>query len=200
MDQLALRACERSEPGPGQVEIDVAAAGLNFSDVMKALGLYPGLPDGPVPLGIECAGRIERVGQGVSEFQPGDEVVAVTPFSFGTHALAERAFVVPKPDHITFEQAATLPIAFLTAHYALNHMGRLAKGERVLVHSATGGVGLAAIQLAWEAGAEVFATAGTSEKRDLLRSLGIQHVMDSRSLDFADEVLEATAARASTWC
>jgi NADPH:quinone reductase-like Zn-dependent oxidoreductase/acyl carrier protein len=192
MDQLALRAIDRSEPGPGRVEIDVAAAGLNFSDVMKALGLYPGLPDGPIPLGIECAGRIARVGKGVSEFQPGDEVVAVTPFSFGTHALAESALVVRKPEHISFEQAATLPIAFLTAHYALNYLGRLAKGERVLIHSATGGVGLAAIQLAWEAGAEVFATAGTSEKRDFLRSLGIQHVMDSRSLDFADEVLEAT--------
>ncbi len=192
MDHLALRAYHRREPGPGQVEIDVAAAGLNFSDVMKALGLYPGLPDGPVPLGIECAGRIERVGEGVSEFRRGDAVVAVTPFSFGTHALAERAYVVPKPEHISFEQAATLPIAFLTAHYAINHLGRLARGERVLIHAATGGVGLAAIQLAWEAGAEVFVTAGTSEKRDLLRSLGIRHVMDSRSLDFADEVLEAT--------
>ena len=195
MDQLALRACERHAPGPGQVEIAVAAAGLNFSDVMKALGLYPGLPDGPTPLGIECAGRIERVGKGVSEFQSGDEVVAVTPFSFGTHARAEAALVAPKPEHISFEQAATLPIAFLTAHYALNYLGRLAKGERVLIHSATGGVGLAAIQLAWEAGAEIFATAGTKEKREFLRALGIQHVMDSRSLDFADEVLEVTDGR-----
>jgi NADPH:quinone reductase-like Zn-dependent oxidoreductase/malonyl CoA-acyl carrier protein transacylase/acyl carrier protein len=192
IDRLALRACHRGEPGPGQVEIAVSAAGLNFSDVMKALGLYPGLPEGPIPLGIECAGRIERVGEGVADFQPGDPVVAVTPFSFGTHALARAELVARKPEHLSFEQAATLPIAFLTAHYALNYVGRIAEGERVLVHSAAGGVGLAAIQLARRAGAEILATAGTVEKRDFLRSLGVQKVMDSRSLDFADEVLEAT--------
>jgi NADPH:quinone reductase-like Zn-dependent oxidoreductase/acyl carrier protein len=93
---------------------------------------------------------------------------------------------------LTFEEAATLPVAFLTAHYALNQLGRLARGERVLIHAATGGVGLAAIQLARAAGAEIFATAGTEEKRRLLRALGVRLVMDSRSLEFADRVLEAT--------
>ncbi|HEY7820499.1 MAG TPA: type I polyketide synthase, partial [Vicinamibacteria bacterium] len=162
---------------------------------MKSLGLYPGLPDGPIPLGIECAGTVTRVGGQVTGIQPGDEVVAVAPFSFGAFVRAPAALVVMKPRGIGFEAAATLPIAFLTAQYALHHVGRIAPGETVLIHSATGGVGLAAIQLAQRAGARVFATAGTEEKRGILRSLGVPLVMDSRTLDFADQVLEATSGR-----
>jgi NADPH:quinone reductase-like Zn-dependent oxidoreductase/acyl carrier protein len=126
---------------------------------------------------------------------PGDEVLAAAPFSFGSFVTTTAELVVPKPEGVSLEEAATVPIAFLTAHYALNHLGRLSEGERVLIHSATGGVGLAAIQLARRAGAEIFATAGTEEKRNLLRSLGIEHVMDSRTLAFADQVLEATEGR-----
>ena len=192
LDGLLLRATERRAPGPGQVEIEVAAAGLNFSDIMKALGLYPGLPDGAVPMGIECAGRVTAVGKDVDSFRPGEEVIAVAPFSLGAFVTTMAPLVVHKPDPLTLEEAATIPIAFLTAKYALDYMGRLAPGERVLIHSATGGVGLAAIQLARRAGAQISPTAGTEEKRQLLRSLGIEHVMDSRSLSFADEVLEAT--------
>ncbi len=100
-----------------------------------------------------------------------------------------------KPPQLSFEEAATLPIAFLTASYALDHLAHLSAGERVLIHSATGGVGLAAVQLARRVGAEIFATAGTPEKREYLKGLGIEHVMDSRSLAFADEVLERTGGR-----
>jgi acyl transferase domain-containing protein/ubiquinone/menaquinone biosynthesis C-methylase UbiE len=195
LDRLTLRACRRPRLEAGQVEIRVQATGLNFADVMKALGLYPGLPDGPVPLGIECAGRVTAVGAGVERFRPGDEVVAIAPFAFGAFVVTAAAFVAPKPPELSFEEAATIPIAFLTTHYALNHLGRMRRGERVLIHSATGGVGLAAIQLARRAGAEVYATAGSPEKRDFLRSLGVEHVWDSRSLDFADGVLEATGGR-----
>jgi acyl transferase domain-containing protein len=191
-DKLTLRACRRRTPGPGQVEIQVIAAGLNFSDVMKALGLYPGLPDGPVPLGIECAGRVTAVGEGVSGLASGDEVVGMAPFSFGSFAVTTADLVARKPSKLSFEQAATVPVAFLTAHYALNHLGQLSEGERVLIHSGSGGVGLAAIQLAERAGAEIFATAGTPEKRDFLASLGVRRVMDSRSVEFADEILDAT--------
>jgi NADPH:quinone reductase-like Zn-dependent oxidoreductase/SAM-dependent methyltransferase len=192
LDKLTLRATSRRPPGPGQVEIQVFAAGLNFSDVMKALGLYPGLPEGPVPLGIECSGRIASVGEGVDGFEPGDDVLAIAPFSFGSFVTTDAHLVGKKPPGLSFEEAATVPIAFLTARYALDHLGRLDEGERVLIHSASGGVGLAAIQLAHRAGAEVFATAGTREKRDFLLSLGVQHVHDSRALSFADEVLQAT--------
>jgi acyl transferase domain-containing protein/acyl carrier protein len=192
LDQLTLRAAEPILPGPGQIEIEVAAAGLNFSDVMKSLGIYPGLPDGPIPLGIECAGRVSATGPDVEEFKAGDEVIAIAPFSFGSRTLTSAQLVARKPSGLRLEEAATIPVAFLTAHYALNHLGHLAPGERVLIQSASGGVGLAAIQLARSAGAEIYATAGTPRKRRLLQALGIEHVMDSRSLDFADQIMEAT--------
>jgi acyl transferase domain-containing protein/NADPH:quinone reductase-like Zn-dependent oxidoreductase/ubiquinone/menaquinone biosynthesis C-methylase UbiE/acyl carrier protein len=195
LDGLTLRSVERKQPAAGLVEIQVDAAALNFSDVMKALGLYPGLPDGPVPLGIECAGRISAIGEGVTRFQPGDEVVAVAPFAFGSYCLSHEALVAHKPKRITAEEGATLPIAFLTAHYAMNYLGRLEAGEKVLIHSGAGGVGLAAIQLARRAGAEVFATAGSPERREFLKSLGVEHVMDSRSLGFVDQVMELTNGR-----
>ncbi|HTU20951.1 MAG TPA: type I polyketide synthase [Gemmataceae bacterium] len=195
LDDLTPRALRRQPPAPGQIEIEVVAAGLNFSDVLKALGIYPGLGDGPLPLGAECSGRISAIGEGVNDFRIGDEVLAVAPFSFGSHVVTRAELAVPKPPRWSFEEAATLPIAFLTAAYALEHLGHLSAGERVLIHSATGGVGLAAVQLARRAGAEIFATAGTPEKRDYLKSLGIAHVMDSRSLAFADEVMEQTNGR-----
>lgn len=195
LDGLTLRLTPRRAPGAGEVEIEVIAAGLNFSDVMKALGLYPGLADGPVPLGLECSGKISAVSKGVADFHVGDEVLAVAPFSFGKHVVASAHLVARKPEHLSFEEAATIPVAFLTASHALLHQGRMEAGERVLIHSATGGVGLAALQLARAAGAEIFATAGTPEKRDLLRALGIKHVMDSRTLSFADEILKSTNGR-----
>jgi polyketide synthase 12/epothilone polyketide synthase D len=195
LDGLTARLLRRQPPGPGEVEIEVVAAGLNFSDVMKALGIYPGLGDGPVPLGAECSGRISAVGPGVEGLSLGDEVVAVAPFAFGSHVTTRAELVAPKPPTFSFEEAATLPIAFLTASYALEHLARLSAGERVLIHSATGGVGLAAIQLAQRVGTEIFATAGTPEKRTYLKELGVEHVMDSRSLAFADEVLERTGGR-----
>jgi NADPH:quinone reductase-like Zn-dependent oxidoreductase/SAM-dependent methyltransferase/NAD(P)-dependent dehydrogenase (short-subunit alcohol dehydrogenase family)/aryl carrier-like protein len=192
LDGLAWHAIQRRAPGQGEVEIRVAAAGLNFSDVLKALGLYPGLPDGPVPLGAECSGRVIAVGPGVTGLRVGDEVVAVGPFTFSSHLTTPAALVALKPAHMSFEEAATLPITFLTAAYALEYLGRLSPGERVLIHSATGGVGFAALQIARKIGTEVFATAGTPEKRDLLRAMGVTHVMDSRTLAFADEVMQST--------
>ncbi|HXV37365.1 MAG TPA: SDR family NAD(P)-dependent oxidoreductase, partial [Myxococcota bacterium] len=196
LDRMGWRARRREPPGAGRVEIEVAVAGLNFADVMKALGLYPGLADGPIPLGIECSGRIASLGAGVAQqhgFAVGDEVVAIAPFAFGSHVETDARLVSRKPARLGFEEAATLPIAFLTSWYALYQLGRLQAGERVLIHSATGGVGLAALQLARRVGAQAFATAGTPEKRDFLRALGVEHVFDSRSLAFADELMRATS-------
>ncbi len=189
--------CARSiaRRGPHQVEIKVLAAALNFSDVMKALGLYPGLPDGPLALGIECAGRVSAIGEGVVGFAPGDEVIALAPFCFGSHATTYAPLVAMKPPRLTFDEATTIPIAFLTAHYALNHLARLEPGESVLVHAASGGVGLAAIQLAQRAGALVFATAGSPEKREFLKAIGVAAPMNSRTLTFADEVMSRTSGR-----
>lgn len=194
---MRLRPSQRRDPLdlPTLVEVEVHAAALNFSDVIKALALYPGLPEGFVPVGIECAGVVTAVGAGVSAFKPGDEVVCITPMAIASHAYTDHRFVALKPKHLSMHEAATLPIAFLTAHYALNHIGHMEAGEKVLVNAATGGVGLAAIQLAQAAGAELFATAGTAEKRALLGFLGIEHIMDSRTLAFADEIMEKTAYR-----
>ncbi|MDA2920403.1 SDR family NAD(P)-dependent oxidoreductase [Desulfobacterota bacterium AH_259_B03_O07] len=192
LDNLTIRATTRKEPGLGEVEIEVFAAGLNFIDLMIAMGIYPGQPDGPLPLGTECAGKIASVGKGVKEFHVGDEVIALAPFSFGTHVTTPHEFVLHKPSDLNFEEAATIPNVFLTAYYSLYHLGKIIKGESVLIHSAAGGVGQAAIQLAKLAGAEIFATAGSPEKREFLKSQGIKYVMDSRSLDFADEVMQIT--------
>jgi NADPH:quinone reductase-like Zn-dependent oxidoreductase len=192
LDHLVLRENARRSPGPGEVEIRVAASGLNFRDVMKALGLYPREADDPVWFGDECAGEVVAIGDGVTNLRLGDRVVAVAPASFSTYVTAPAEFVARLPAPLDHEQGATLPIAFLTAYHCLHGLAGLIKGERILIHAAAGGVGLAAVQLALQAGAEVFATAGNSEKREFLRSLKITHVMDSRSADFAREVMRIT--------
>lgn len=194
-DQIAFRRHGRRAPEDGEVEVEVRTAGLNFRDVMKVLGIYP--IEQPVDqlLGDECAGRVVAVGSGVNHLDVGDEVILISPGCFAKFVTAHSAFVIRKPARISFEDAATIPVTFLTAHYALNHLARIGRGERVLIHAAAGGVGLAAIQIAKLAGAEIFATAGNDMKRDLVRSLGAAHVMDSRTLDFAEEVMKITGGR-----
>ena len=192
LDSLKLRATARRQPGPGEVEIEVFLTGLNFKDVLLALTASPDLPAHSTQFGSECVGKITALGEGVEGLQIGDEVIAVTPGCFSAFVTTSATLVAPKPVHLSFEEAATIPIAFMTAHYALHHMAKLGKGERVLIHAATGGVGLAAVKLAQNIGAEIFATAGNAEKRAFLRSLAIEHVMDSRSLDFSDEVMRRT--------
>ena len=189
LDNVALRPLARQAPGPGQVEIKVHASGLNFRDVLNLLNLYPGDPG---PLGGECAGEIVAVGPGVERFKPGDEVLVLAPASFASYATTLAEFVALKPNRLSFEQAATIPIAFLTAHLALRRLGNMRPGERVLIHAASGGVGLAAIQIARRVGAEIFATAGSPKKREYLKSLGIEHVLDSRSTEFARQIQEVT--------
>lgn len=178
------------------VEIEVRAAGLNFRDVMYAMGL---LSDeavengfaGPT-LGMELSGVVVAVGASVHEYAPGDEVIAFAPASFATHAITTAGAVVRKPAEWTFEAAATVPTTFFTVYYALCHLARLQAGEKILIHGAAGGVGIAAIQMAKHLGAEIFATAGSDEKRDFVHLLGADHVFDSRTLAFADDILRAT--------
>ena len=192
LDGFVLREQRRKKPSDDEVEIEVHAAGLNFRDVMKAMGLYPQEDGAPFWIGDECAGVIARVGRNVKDFKPGDAVLTVAPGCFSSYINVPAATVVRKPAHLSFEEAASIPIVFLTTHYALNHVGALSMGEKVLIHSAAGGVGLAAVQLAKLAGAEIFGTAGNPEKRQYLHELGVEHVMDSRSLDFADETMRLT--------
>ncbi len=194
-DSLHWRSALRPAPRAHEVEIEVEHAGLNFMNLMSALGIYPGYDNGQGPLGIECSGRVVRAGSGTRHLQVGDAVVAVGHACLQSHAVVDAELVAPRPPGIDSTTAAGLPIAFLTAAYALDHLARLERGERVLIHSAAGGVGLAALQIARRAGAEVIATAGSEDKRNWLRSLGVQHVFDSRRGNFADEVLAATGGR-----
>jgi len=195
IDNLVFRSITRRAPGAGEVEIAVHAAGLNFRDVMKALGIYPADAGDALLLGDECSGHIISAGEGVTEFKPGDEVMAIGAGCFASHMTLSTSFVMPKPEHVTFEEASTMLSTHMTAYYALRQLGQMKSGEKVLIHAAAGGVGLAAVQLAQAFGAEVFATAGSQEKRELLRLLGVRHVMDSRSLAFADEIMDITDGR-----
>jgi len=193
---MKWRQMPRRRPGAGEVEIRVMAAGLNFRDIMYASGLLPDemLDDGfaGATLGLECAGVITAVGEDVNEFGIGDAVLAFAPACFSSHVIAPLTTVIPKPVNWSFESAATVPTAFFTVFYAVSHLAGLKPGEKILIHGATGGVGLAAIQYAQYCGAEIFATAGSEEKRRFLSLLGIKHILNSRSLEFADEIMSLT--------
>jgi acyl transferase domain-containing protein len=195
LDRLRFHPATRTPPAATQIEIAVEATGLNFRDVIGALGLYPGDPGPP---GGECAGRVTAVGAAVTTFRPGDRVMAIAPGSFARYVIAESALAIRVPDAVDLADAATIPIAFLTAWHGLQTLARMGPGDRVLIHAAAGGVGMAAVQLARRAGAEVFATAGSETKRELLRSLGVRQVMDSRSAGFADQVRAATGGAGVT--
>ena len=175
------------EPRPGEVEIAVSHAGLNFRDVLVASGAYPGASH-PGSLGWECAGEIAAVGAGVAGWSVGDQVLALAQGSLATRVCADVRLVFARPSRLTAQEAVTLPSAFLTAYHGLCELARLERGERVLIHHGTGGVGLAAIQVARLRGAEIYATAGSPERRALLRMLGARHVADSRSTEFASEI------------
>jgi acyl transferase domain-containing protein/NADPH:quinone reductase-like Zn-dependent oxidoreductase/NAD(P)-dependent dehydrogenase (short-subunit alcohol dehydrogenase family)/acyl carrier protein len=189
IDNIALSEASRQAPAPDQVEIRVNATGLNFRDVLNVLDMYPGDPG---LLGSECVGRITAVGDGVSGCKVGDRVLAMAAGSFSKYVVTPADLVMPIPANLSDTEAATLPIAFLTACYGLLHLAGMKKGDRVLIHAAAGGVGMAAVQLAKWAGAVVFGTAGSPEKQQFLKTMGVDHVMHSRTLDFAEEIMAVT--------
>ncbi|MEU1017184.1 SDR family NAD(P)-dependent oxidoreductase [Streptomyces sp. NPDC005898] len=178
--------------GPGQVRIEVRAAGLNFRDVLGALGMYPG----ELTLGAEGAGIVLDVGADVRHLAVGDRVMGLFPSGLGPVCVADAHTVVTMPDGWSYEQAAAVPVAFATAYYGLVDMGGLSSGESVLVHAAAGGVGMAAVQLARHLGAEVFATASEG-KWDAVRALGVpeDHLASSRDLGFEEHFRAVTAGR-----
>jgi acyl transferase domain-containing protein/NADPH:quinone reductase-like Zn-dependent oxidoreductase/NADP-dependent 3-hydroxy acid dehydrogenase YdfG/acyl carrier protein len=179
-----------------EIEVCTRAVGLNFRDVMYLMGL---LPDEAVEngfagagLGLEFSGVVSRVGTRVKDLSPGDAVMGFGAACFASHVVTRVDAVAPMPERWTFESAATVPTVFFTVYYALKYLADLQPGERVLIHGAAGGVGIAAIQIAHHLGAEIYATAGSDEKRDFVKLLGTDRVFDSRSLAFADEILDAT--------
>ena len=192
IDDLHFETKQNSQPGPDEVVIRVRAAALNFRDVLTALGMLK-VPSRRSPsFGWECVGEVIARGDRVDSVEIGDVVMGMMPGAMAGHVTAKAGLVVRKPEHLGIEEAATLPVAFLTAYLGLVVRGGMSAGDRVLVHNASGGVGLAALQIAQQAEAEVFATAGSPEKRAYLKNMGISHVMDSRSLDFAEEIMEQT--------
>lgn len=196
VDSIVWEAFETPVPADGEVIVAVEAAGLNFRDVMWAMGLLPeeALEDGfaGATIGMELSGRITAIGKGVTDLVPGDRVMGIGPAAFSTHVKVRRDGVTKFPERLDFAAAATVPVAFLTAWYAMVQLGHIEEGETILIHGAAGGVGLAAIQIAKLKGAVVIATAGTDEKRRFLEALGADHVFDSRSLDFVSRVRGVT--------
>ena len=193
---LHWRTSTQRELLPNEVEIEARGAGLNFRDVMYTMGM---LTDealqngfaGPT-LGLEVAGRVSRCGREVTNFVPGDDVLAFAGASFASHVLVSARAVAKMPPRWSYAEAATVPTVFFTVWYALAHLARIQPGERVLIHGAAGGVGLAAIQVARHLGAEIFASAGSDAKRDFVALLGADHVLDSRSPYFDQAVLDLT--------
>ncbi len=200
LSSLHLVVGAHRPPGPGEVELQVRASGVNFRDVLTVMGLLPAADpraDGGGRIGFECTGTVTAVGQGVEHVRAGDTVLAVdlAGGAFGSFTTVRADAVLPLPPGIDTVAAAGIPTAYLTAWYALRHVAHLAEGERVLIHSATGGTGLAALAVARYLGAEVLATAGNDEKRGYLRGMGVRRVMDSRSLDFTRQAREATGGK-----
>lgn len=176
------------EPGPGQVRVRVRAAGINFADLMARVGLYPDSPKPPCVVGYEIAGEVESVGEGVDGVSPGDRVMGGT--RFGGHAelaVTGADALQPLPEGWSYEEGAALPVNYATAYAGLIRYGALREGERVLIHAAAGGVGIAAVQIAKLSGAEVYGTASAS-KHDACRGFGVDHPIDYREHDFVEEV------------
>ena len=192
LDEQQVDDTDRAgEPAPDEVQIDCRAHGVNFRDVLTALGTYAGPA---APLGAECSGSVICAGQNAG-FAAGTNVMAFAPASLRSVVNVRASYVLSKPPNMTFAEAASIPVAFLTAHYGFSRLAQLKPGDTVLIHSAAGGLGQAAVQLARLAGAEIITTAGTAEKRTYLERQGIKHVFDSRNDLFAGHVLHATGGR-----
>ena len=194
---FGLKETSISEPGPDYIQIRAKASSLNFRDVMIASKQYPSSPGVPTNMGSDYAGIIEKVGVNVKIFKPGDEVISIHightendgKLKDNCHFIkifnVHKFCVCLKPKNLSFEEASCIPTVFLTSYISLIKLGRLKKSENLLLHTASGGVGLSAIQIANWKQVNIFATAGTKEKRAYLKSVGIKNVYDSRSLDFA---------------
>ncbi len=187
--------------GSGEVAVDVAAAGINFADVMARVGLYPDAPKPPVVVGYEVAGTVSEVGDGVTGFEPGDRVMAGTRFGgYSERVTAKAGNVVAIPERMSFEEAAAVPVNYLTAYLGLMRFGILEPGDRVLIHAAAGGVGIAATQIAKRYGAEVLGTASPA-KHDAIRGFGVDHALDytksgwEKGLGKVDLVMDAVGGK-----
>ena len=193
LETLEMVACHRVPPGPGQIEVAVSTSSINFADVLVAMGLFPSIDGGLPELGMDFAGVVTAVGPDVTAHHVGDRVGGFSRNGcWGTFVNCDARLAVTLPPDMTDHQAVAVATATATAWYGLHDQAGIASGDRVLIHSATGGVGQAAIAVARAAGAEIFATAGSEERRQMLRDMGIKHVYDSRSTEFAEHIRRDT--------
>ncbi len=198
LDNLVTRETSRREPGHDEVEVDIKASALNFRDIMLSMGL---LSEDAIrgglfgkTMGLECSGIVTATGKDVRNVKVGDQVMATAPSCISKYAYPKAYHVVQKPASLSFPDAATLPVVYVTAYYSLVHLCRIREDEKILIHAAAGGVGIAAIHIAKAAGAEIYATVGSDDKRAYIESLGVPagHILNSRSLEFADQLMELT--------
>lgn len=188
-DVLKVREVpDPSAPGPGQVAVDVRAAGVNFADTMARVGLYADAPKVPSVVGYEVAGLVSAVGEGVSGVAVGDRVFGGTRFGgYAEHVVVSARDVVPLPDHLTFEQGAAIPVNYATAWAGLVRYGSAQAGERILLHAAAGGVGIAATQIAKTFGVEIHGTASPS-KHEAIRAFGVDVAHDYTRSDWHNDL------------
>jgi synaptic vesicle membrane protein VAT-1 len=192
-----LRVEEKPDPKPkaGEVVIRVRAAGLNFADILARQGLYPDGPSKPCVMGYEVAGVVEELGEGVNPALAGKSVVAMTRFGGQSELVTVKATqMFQKPEQLTFEQAAAVPVNYLTAYALIVVMGSLHEGESILIHNAGGGVGLAALDIAKKIGAETYGTASPS-KHEFLRERGLDQPIDYRTQDWLPVLKQLTGGR-----
>ena len=201
LDNISLRQTSLRKPEEDEVEIRVKASALNFRDIMIAMGL---LSDAAVEgglfgrtFGLECAGVVSAVGKKVKSVKVGDAVMATAPSCIAGFAYPKGSHVVKKPKNISWTEAASLPVVYTTAYFSLVYHCRLQKGEKILIHAAAGGVGIAAIHIAKAIGAEIYATVSSPDKKAYIRKIGVksENIMNSRTLDFADEIMEKTGGQ-----
>ncbi|WP_168188293.1 SDR family NAD(P)-dependent oxidoreductase [Hahella sp. CCB-MM4] len=194
---ISLAPLSIGEPGPEEVQVEVRAFSLNFGDLLCVRGLYPTMPEYPFTPGFEVAGVVRKIGENVSNVSIGDAVIALTGSELGGHAHlvnSPASLVVSKPEEVSFEEACAFPVVFLTIHHIFKSV-MMHPGEKILIQTATGGTGLIAVQLALQAGLEVYATAGSVAKLDYLKKMGVSRVINYRETDFAEQVMEMTAGK-----
>ncbi|PGD97837.1 SDR family NAD(P)-dependent oxidoreductase [Bacillus wiedmannii] len=194
ISDIKVSTIKLSDPAEKEVQILVKAFSLNFGDVLCVKGLYPTMPEYPFTPGFEISGVVVKTGVGVTRFKKGDEVIGLMGDRLGGQSLivnTDESFVVKKPKNITHEEACSFPIVYLTMQHVFDK-ARIKKGEKILIQTATGGTGLIAVQMALLQGAEVYATAGSEEKLDYLRKMGIKHLINYRQDDFSKKILEMT--------
>ena len=197
VSEVRLAVLPDMKTGDNEVKIEVYAFSLNFGDLLCVKGLYPTMPDYPFTPGFEVSGKIIETGRNVTRFKKGDPVIAVMSHDLGGHSqivVSDERFVVKKPDSVTYEEACSFPVAFITVH----HVFRKAlprKNETILIHTATGGVGLIAVQYAKKCGLNIIATVGSEEKISYLKGIGVDNCINYLASDFGEEVMKLTNGR-----